>query len=490
MATSEILRRASAPEDLVPDGKHSPRSSEQRVSSRIWMGIDVLTILVAVTLVAVYGANTGWMHVQSVGTLLVLLCGFTVVLIANSRRLKLYAPMRFTSLLREQRLSVQSCLSSGLLLTGVLFLARPAVISRSIVVLTVSAVMIALSLRRLAYRLLLYRRYKRGVGLRNALIVGTGDEAQALGQLLRRKKNLGYALQGFIALPGAHSGGRVEGERVLGGVDSLFLHVRRMFIDEIFLTTPCERGVLLDLLEDARDLRVDLRLVPEVMDGLVWKSPVEYVGELPTIPLHRGRISEAGLLLKRGMDLFFSFSMLLLLSPLLLLIALLIRMDSRGPVFYCSERLGKKGRIFQCIKFRTMVQNAEEQLDGIRHLNEREGVLFKVSNDPRITRLGHWLRKYSLDELPQFINVLRGEMSVVGPRPPLASEVRKYKVDHLRRLDVMPGITGLWQVQGRQDPSFDSYVSLDVTYIENWSLWLDMAIILRTVGVVVAGTGS
>ena len=126
--------------------------------------------------------------------------------------------------------------------------------------------------------------------------------------------------------------------------------------------------------------------------------------------------------------------------------------------------------MFRCFKFRTMVRDAEERRADFMHMNERDGVLFKISNDPRITRVGRFLRKYSLDELPQFLNVMRGEMSIVGPRPPLASEVMEYKLSHLRRLDVTPGITGLWQVQGRRDPSFDSYVSLDVTYIENWSI--------------------
>jgi lipopolysaccharide/colanic/teichoic acid biosynthesis glycosyltransferase len=137
-----------------------------------------------------------------------------------------------------------------------------------------------------------------------------------------------------------------------------------------------------------------------------------------------------------------------------------------------------------------MVCDADKMRADVMHLNERDGVLFKVSNDPRITPLGRLLRKYSLDELPQFFNVLRGDMSIVGPRPPIASEVREYKLSHLRRLDVTPGITGLWQVIGRQDPSFDSYISLDVTYIENWSILLDLVIILRTIRVVLAGTGS
>ena len=137
-----------------------------------------------------------------------------------------------------------------------------------------------------------------------------------------------------------------------------------------------------------------------------------------------------------------------------------------------------------------MVRDAEKRRAEILHLNERDGVLFKVTNDPRTTRLGRFLRKYSLDELPQFFNVLRGDMSIVGPRPPLAEEVKEYELGHLRRLDVTPGITGLWQVQSRQDPSFASYVSLDMKYIDNWSIWLDFKIVLRTIGVVLAGTGS
>ena len=244
------------------------------------------------------------------------------------------------------------------------------------------------------------------------------------------------------------------------------------------------------VLEKAREEGVDLRVVPDMYDGLAWNSPVEYVGQFPTIPLHCGRVPEISLLLKRVTDIVFSTLALLVLSPLLLAIAICVKLDSNGPVFYTSERIGKKGRVFKCIKFRTMVRDADGRRTEIMHMNERDGVLFKISNDPRITKLGRFLRKYSLDELPQFWNVLRGDMSIVGPRPPIASEVREYEPKHLRRLDVTPGITGLWQVQARKDPSFDNYISLDVTYIENWSIWLDVKIIARTIGVVLAGTGS
>jgi exopolysaccharide biosynthesis polyprenyl glycosylphosphotransferase len=277
---------------------------------------------------------------------------------------------------------------------------------------------------------------------------------------------------------------------VVGSLDSLFQQTRKQFVDEIFFTAPYDRSLIQDALAQARTQGVDLRIVPEMYDSLTWNNPVEYIGQFPTIPLHRSEVPEVQLIFKRVFDLIVSAITVMFLSPLLLVIAVAIKMDSTGKVFYYSERIGKKGRVFRCIKFRTMVEDADKRLAEMMHLNEREGILFKISDDPRITRLGRFLRKYSLDELPQFFNVLRGDMSIVGPRPPIGSEVREYKLSHLRRLDVTPGITGLWQVQARQDPSFDNYISLDVAYIENWSIWLDFHIIMRTIGVVFAGTGT
>lgn len=197
---------------------------------------------------------------------------------------------------------------------------------------------------------------------------------------------------------------------------------------------------------------------------------------------------------KRVLDL----AVMLVLSPGLLIlgggVALLVLCGSRGPVFFRQRRVGYKGREFDCFKFRTMQVNAEtsSHRDHFHQLMEAEIPMTKLDaqSDPRLVPFGSLLRVTGLDELPQLINVVRGEMSIVGPRPPLAGEVRNYNLAHLRRLDVTPGITGLWQVQGRQDPSFASYVSLDVTYIENWSVWLDFKIIMRTIGVVFAGTGT
>ncbi|MGB8845758.1 MAG: sugar transferase, partial [Terracidiphilus sp.] len=303
-------------------------------------------------------------------------------------------------------------------------------------------------------------------------------------------RHLGFTFKGFIELPGSATRTQMAPGDIVGTLDSLFQNARKQFIDEIFFTTPCERSIVQDVLAQARVHGVDLRVVPDMYDSVAWNSPIEYIGQFPTMPLHRGEVPELGFVFKRVFDTIFSVLTLTLISPLLVAVAIAIKFDSPGPVFYTSDRIGKKGVVFRCIKFRTMVTDADTRRAEIMHMNERDDVLFKVSNDPRITRLGRFLRKYSLDELPQFFNVLAGDMSIVGPRPPLAGEVHKYDLSHLRRLDVTPGITGLWQVQGRQDPSFASYVSLDVSYIDNWSIWLDFKIILRTIAVVFSGTGT
>jgi lipopolysaccharide/colanic/teichoic acid biosynthesis glycosyltransferase len=200
--------------------------------------------------------------------------------------------------------------------------------------------------------------------------------------------------------------------------------------------------------------------------------------------------SGLAVVLKRFIDFALAFVLLVSLAPLMLFLIVLIYLDSPGPIFYTSERIGKNGCAFPCFKLRTMVKDAESLKAQFEALNERDSILFKVSGDPRVTHFGGFLRKYSLDELPQLLNVLRGEMSMVGPRPPLAAEVEMYQPEHLVRLSVLPGITGLWQVESRRNPSFANYIALDRRYVENWSLWLDLKILVRTTGVVLRGTGS
>ena len=511
MATSEFWQKlstsASFPQSWAGgQAEGSTRGSRGKV--RVWMFMDALTIFVAAVFATLYRMNAGlvadaqgfWhgtlIHGRSMGILLALLFFFAASLMVTSRRLNLYTPTRLSNMLQEQLLSLRACLTSGLLLTGLLYLVHAEDIPRTIVLVTLGLVTVGISLRRLVYRIMLYRRFERGVGTRNVFIVGTGPEAVALRFYLESIRHLGYRFKGFIEAPGSShlpgAGSRFEAASsdVVGALDTLFQHTRTQFVDEIFFTTACERSVVQDVLAQARTHGVDLRMVPEMYDGLAFNSPIEYIGHFPTIPLHCGQVPEVGLLLKRMFDVMFSSMVLILLSPLLLAIAIAIKLDSPGPVFYISERVGTKGRVFRCIKFRTMVSDAEKRRSGLTHMNERGGLLFKITDDPRVTRLGRFLRKHSLDEFPQFLNVLHGDMSVVGPRPLPAKDVRDSKLAYHRVLAVTPGVTGLWQVQGRQDPTSDSYISLNVIYIENWSLWLDIQIILRTIGVVLIGTGT
>jgi lipopolysaccharide/colanic/teichoic acid biosynthesis glycosyltransferase len=206
-------------------------------------------------------------------------------------------------------------------------------------------------------------------------------------------------------------------------------------------------------------------------------------------PVFARERQRANALIKRVLDFTLSLLLLCALWPLMAAAAVAIRLGGAGPVFYLSERVGRSGRTFLCYKFRTMVVDAELLQDELQERNERDQILFKIARDPRVTPVGRILRKYSVDELPQLLNVLRGEMSLIGPRPPLLSEVARYNPEHFVRLTVLPGMTGLWQVHCRNSPSFADYIKMDLAYVRHWSIWLDIKILWRTVGVVLGGTG-
>jgi exopolysaccharide biosynthesis polyprenyl glycosylphosphotransferase len=507
MATSGLLKRLSTNgreelrlKSVAAQHRPSSQSKGTRIAALSMLG-DVATVLAALMIAVrgwlgegLFGADspyrTNVMFHSHPTILLGCLAWFMLSLLLVSKRYHLYGPMQMRNTLHEQRLTIQACLTAGLLLSGALYLVRGEVISRGVVILTVVTTTVLLCGRRLVWRVMMYRRFERGLETRNIIIVGTGRVGQAMRHHLDSIRHLGYSFRGYVQIPGVDSDNSALGSDVLGSIDQVLELARQFFADEIFLSAPCDARVVTRIVTQAREAGVDIRVVPELYDGLAWNSPIEYIGQFPTIPLHRGETPVIGMFIKRVIDVLLSSVALIVLSPLIAVISVAVMMDSYGSIFYCSDRIGKKGRVFSCIKFRTMVADAEHRRAEVLHMNERDSVLFKVSNDPRVTRVGRILRKYSLDELPQFVNVLRGDMSMVGPRPPIASEVKRYDLSHLRRLDVLPGMTGLWQVQARQDPSFDSYISLDTAYIQNWSLWLDLKILVRTLSVVCAGTGS
>ncbi|HYK36351.1 MAG TPA: sugar transferase [Alloacidobacterium sp.] len=415
---------------------------------------------------------------------------FLCCLLLVSEHYDLYSPILAPGGARELRLTVQASLNAGLLLCGGLYMARLELASRTVVVLLVCTTSVALCIWRASLRLAYYRQFENGIDTRNIAIIGTGHLSHALGEHIAGNYRLGYQFLGYISTSEQTNSEEAASTKILGNVDRLRQLTRLHFIDEVVITQalPAEQVIL--LLDEARDLGIDIRAISGLFGDLSVHAAIEYLGVYPVTPLHRSQSRTISLFFKRILDILFSFTVMVAVFPLMFLIAVAIRLDSEGPVFYVSERIGKRGRVFPCFKFRTMVKDAEKKKRELAALNERDSILFKVSNDPRVTRIGRILRKYSLDELPQFFNVFRGEMSVVGPRPPIASEVEKYELEHFRRLEVMPGLTGLWQIHARQDSSFARYIELDTAYVENWTFWLDVKILIRTAHVVLRGTGT
>jgi len=319
---------------------------------------------------------------------------------------------------------------------------------------------------------------------RNVLIVGAGKSGRGLGAHLLERPKTSQIVCGFV-----DERAPIRGD-VHGRVSDLPQVIRTQFVDEIVITAPYDNELIQRVAREARRNRISVAVVPELFGFAPQSVSLGTLGSVPILKLSEERRPRIKFLVKRGMDVLVSALILLLVSPLLALLAALIRLDSPGAVLYRSLRVGKKGYSFVCYKLRTMIAEADQLREELRARNERHGPFFKIENDPRVTRLGRWLRRYSLDELPQFWNVLKGEMSLVGPRPHPMPDFAGYQTEHLRRLNVTPGITGLWQITARKDPSFERNMALDLEYIEHWSLWLDLKILLKTAPILLGGTGS
>lgn len=504
MATSSLgifSKHASPPiKDsflATPFGRSAPGSHK----AALWMMVvDVISLLAAL-IIALPLALDRWLwpgetlaHALLSSPTLYWQIGymvwFSIVLLLVAHHYGLYGRTLTCSAWNEQRRAVQCCLTSGLLLCGAIFVTHNVSISRAAITYLICFTTIFFCLSRAGWRYLASRRYERGLDTRNVIVVGASSMGLAFWKEIQLHRYLGRVCLGFVEIPGNHKLTQIPRDHILGSVDQLSALARQHFVDEIIIADHCPASITFRLVEIARECKMEVLTGPGLCDGLAHERRPEYLGGFPVISIHRRDERLLASLIKRAVDVLFSGLILIILLPLLAAIALCISLDSPGPIFYASERIGKKGRVFRCFKFRTMVTGADQLKAALAAQNERKGILFKIKNDPRVTRVGRILRKYSLDELPQLLNVFRGEMSLVGPRPPLASEVREYELEHLRRLEVLPGLTGLWQVSARQDPSFEKYVELDIAYVENWSIWLDMKILMQTAEVVVRGTGS
>jgi len=337
--------------------------------------------------------------------------------------------------------------------------------------------------------MLAWRNWRRapaqgGRDVRNVLIIGAGEHGRRLAAHMGEDAASRYVVMGFL------DEDEPIGGDVRGRVEDLARIARSDFVDEIVLTAPQQPELARRVIREARRNQIDVKVVPELF-GFEPDDPLVYeqFGNIPVLTLRVERMPTFGLFLKRTVDAVFACATLALTAPLLIIIALVIKLESPGPILYRAERAGLKGRRFRCYKFRTMDAGADKTKEQLRARNERHGPFYKMADDPRITRAGRWLRRYSLDELPQLWNVVRGEMSLVGPRPHPLDDFERYDLGDLQRLGVSPGLTGLWQVTARRDPSFERGLALDLEYIRSWSLWRDFRILYQTISVVLRGSG-
>ena len=376
--------------------------------------------------------------------------------------------------------------------TSFAFLLKFGFLSRVFIILYTVTSLLLLLANRIIILSTAHRIRSRGYNTHNILIVGTGRRAQEYLSIALRHKEWGYRIVGFLDKdPRMLEKGEISGYPVLGLLDDLPKVLEKTVIDEVVFVVPrswlpviekcilyCEAvGLPATLATDFFDLEIASG-VPKQMDGFTYL----------TFETHR--LKDTELVVKRTFDLVVSFAVLIACLPLFALIALAIRVESRGPIFFGQIRSGTNGRRFTLYKFRSMIVNAEAKLEELKKHNEMSGPVFKMTNDPRLTRVGRVLRKTSLDEFPQFWNVFKGDMSLVGPRPPIPAEVDQYEPWQRRRLSMKPGITCIWQVSGRNKIGFEDWMKLDLQYIDRWSLWLDFKILLQTVQAVLGQTGK
>jgi exopolysaccharide biosynthesis polyprenyl glycosylphosphotransferase len=346
---------------------------------------------------------------------------------------------------------------------------------------------------RLVLRLNLRRLRRRGHNVKTLLIVGGGARGRRFAAQLNRRQDLGYRVLGYVDSDPAFAASEIEGAPWMGRVEELPRILANEVIDEVAIALPIksqytqieaaimlleEQGITTHLLSD---------LFPR---KLARSQPTDFDG-VPIVSLHSAPLFSWRTEAKRIFDFVAATFLLLISAPALILVAIAIKIESAGPIFFVQERIGLNKRRFRMIKFRTMQRDAEARMKDIEHLNEKSGPIFKIRNDPRVTNIGRWLRRTSVDELPQLVNVLLGDMSIVGPRPlSVRDALRMEEAWQKRRFSVKPGLTCLWQVSGRSNLSFEQWMQLDLQYIDSWSLELDARILLRTIPAILLARGA
>lgn len=363
--------------------------------------------------------------------------------------------------------------------------------SRFIFLMVGAVIVVILSLERLLLRVAQAELRKRGRGIRQVIIVGAGEVGRSVMRSIVARPELGYRVIGFVDDNPDKGRSNIGRFKALGGLENLPRIVSQEAVDQVIITLPwMYHRKILGIVHQCERHDVRASIVPDLFQLSLSHVDMEDLGGVPLLSLRESHVSGWLWWVKRALDFSVALTGLVILSPILLLISVALKIDSPGPVIFSQTRIGKDGRPFTCYKFRTMHVGADREKAKLADLNEAEGPLFKIKDDPRQTAVGRVLRRISLDELPQLYNILKGEMSLVGPRPPVPEEVSQYMEWHKKRLETWPGLTGLWQVSGRSNLTFDEMCLLDIYYIENWSPSLDVKIFLQTIPSVLLGDGA
>ena len=418
---------------------------------------------------------------------------YALLIWLNYQRNGLYRNIVGRAWLEELYLIASSVAVSIVIVLAMFFILQPLATSRLMLIYVAALTVTVGGVSRLLRRWVLAYLRNHGIGIRRVLIIGMGEVGRSLLGIMRSRPELGYLPVGFLdddpeSIAEA-SMGRVE---ALGGTDVLAEAIKTRMIDTVIITFRWKHYDRIQALtEVCREAGADLRIVPEIMQLNIRQVQVENLDGIPLLGIgaHRS-FSRVNQLLKRGLDLLVVALGLPLWAPLSLLVVLALKLEGGGPALFRQLRVGKNGREFQMLKFRSMVHNAEALHSEMLRETGEDPRHPKFVDDPRITRLGRFLRRTSLDELPNLLNVIRGEMSLVGPRPPTPGEVALYEARHIRRLQITPGMTGWWQVRGRSNIPFDEMCEMDMYYIDNWSLSMDIEILMLTIPRVVLRSGA
>jgi exopolysaccharide biosynthesis polyprenyl glycosylphosphotransferase len=416
---------------------------------------------------------------------------FTALMLVAFQIDRVYQHWRGRPWLDQVYRIINAAAKSVVVILAITFVLQPLGYSRLLLSEAGIIAIILLALSRMVQNGIVGWLRARGVGVSRVIIVGAGEVGRTVMRTTVARPELGHQIVGFVDDNPEKGQTDIGRFKALGSTNNLARLIEEESVDEVIITLPwMYHRKIMGIVRECARWQVSARIVPDLFQMSLSKVDVDDLGGVPLIGVREVGFGRGALLIRRGIDIMGAIAGLVLGAPLLALIALAIRLDSPGPILFRQARVGAGGKLFQICKFRSMHEGAEAELERLRDLNEADGPIFKIQDDPRLTRVGRFLRHTSFDELPQLWNVLRGEMGLVGPRPPLPAEVSRYMEWHKKRLEVRPGLTGLWQVSGRSLLSFDEMVLLDIYYIENWSLWLDFKIMLRTIPQVLFGDGA